>query len=107
LNGSLLPTSTDDQQLRSAEKTSLTGQMHDQQIILAGTVPTSTLCSNISQTTASDRPNNNSSRFVILQSRVQREALEGQLNVSGISEVTEFIAQPEAPPQPSKDTSSH
>lgn len=107
LNGSLLPASTDVQQLTIAEqKPSLTGQMSNNQISLAGTVPSLVLCNNtVAQT--SDRLQNNSPSSVRIQSQVQGETLEGKMSVSGISQVIGFTAQREAIAQPSKQSSSH
>lgn len=105
LNGSLLPALADDQQLRSAEKRpSLAGQMHNQQISLAGTVPASTLCNNISETTASDRPLDNSFSSIKLH-QARGENLTGEMSVNGSLDIIEFTAQKEAPPQPSNNRS--
>lgn len=108
LNGSLLPASTDVQQLTTAEqKPSLTGQMSNNQISLAGRVPSSVLCNNtVEAQTGSDRLQNNPSS-VKIQSQVQGETLEGKMSVSGIPEVIGFTAQKEAITQPSKQSSSH
>lgn len=105
LNGSLLPALADDQQLRSAEKRpTLAGQMYNQQISLAGTVPTSILCNNISETTASDRPLGNSFSSIKLH-QARGENLTGEMSVSGSLDIIEFTAQKEAPPQPSNNRS--
>jgi hypothetical protein len=108
LNGSLLPAQNNAPQPTSAEKkTTLTGQMRNQQLSLVGTVPTSTLCNNISQAEGSNRTKDNSPSSVKIQSRVQPEekTLEGQIIMSGIPKVIRFTAQRETPAQPSK--SSH
>lgn len=105
LNGSLLPALADDQQLKSAEKRpTLAGQMHNQQITLAGTVPASTLCNKISETTASDRPLDNSFSSIKLH-QAQGENLTGEMSVNGSLDIIEFTAQPEALPQPSNNRS--
>ena len=71
LNGSLLPASTDVQQLTIAEqKPSLTGQMNNNQISLAGRVPSSVLCHHTVADQTSDRLPNNSPTSVKIQSQV-------------------------------------
>lgn len=108
LNGSLLLTPTNVQQPTSAEEiSSLAGQMSNQHLSLAGEVPKSTLCNNISQGEASNQIKDNSPISVRIQSRVQENTLEGQISVSGIPEFIEFTAQRETPSQPSKDSPSH
>lgn len=108
LNGSLLPASTNAQQLTIAEhKPALTGQMINQQLSLAGRVTSSVLCKNTVEPQTSDRLQNNSLSSVKIQSQVQGESLEGKMNVSGIPEVIGFTAQKEAIAQPSKQSSSH
>jgi len=106
-NGSLLPAQTNAVQPISAEKkTTLTGQMSNQQLSLVGTVPKSTLCNNISQAEVSNRPKDNSPSSVTIQSRVQGEkTLEGQITISGRTKVMRFTAQREDPAESSK--SSH
>ncbi len=104
LNGSLLPALADDQQLRSAEKRpTLAGQMHNQQISLAGTVPASALCNHISGTTASRSLGNSFTSIKLHQA--QGENLAGQMSVNGSLDIIEFTAQKEAPPQPSNNRS--
>lgn len=108
LNGSLLPASTDVQQLTNAEhKPSLIGKMSNNQISLAGRVPSSVLCNNTLEAQTSDRLQNNSPSSVKIQSQVQGETLAGKMSVSGIPEVIGFTAQKEAIAQPSKQSSSH
>lgn len=104
LNGSLLPASTDAQQLTTAEqKPSLTGQMSNNQISLAGRVPNLVLCNHTVAAPTSDRRQNNS---VKIQSQVQGETLAGKMSVSGIPDIG-FTAQKEAIAQPSNQSSSH
>lgn len=107
LNGSLLPAQTNVAQPTSAVKRpTLTGQISNQQLSLVGTVPSSTLCNNLSQAEVSNRPKDNSPSSVTIQSRVQGEkTLEGQITISGMTKVIGFTAQQEAPAQPSE--SSH
>jgi hypothetical protein len=109
LNASLLPAQSNTQQPTSAKKKpSLTGQLSNQQLILAGTVPNSTLCNNpVSQAEMSARPQANSSSSVKIQSRVEGENLEGQITLSGIPEAIGFTAQRETPVQPSENSSRH
>jgi hypothetical protein len=108
LNGSLLPASTDVQQLTTAEqKPSLTGVMSNNQISLAGRVPSLVLCNNTVAAQTSDRLPNNSPSSVKIQSQVQGETLEGKMSGSGIPEVIGFTARKEAIAQPSKQSSSH
>lgn len=104
VNGSLLPAPTAEQPTSAEESPSLTGQVSNQQLILAGKVPSSIFHNNISEAVASNRPKDNFS--VKIQSRVQGETLEGQITVSGISEVIGFTAQRD-PAQPSQSSSSH
>jgi hypothetical protein len=107
LNGSLLPTPTSVQQPTSAEESSLTGQMSNQHLNLAGKVPKSTLCTNVSQGEASNQIEDNSPISVRIQSRVQENTLEGQISVIRIPKFIEFTAQRETPSQPSKDSTNH
>lgn len=105
LNGSLLPASIDAQQLTTAEqKPSLTGVMSNNQISLAGRVPSLVLCNNTVAAQTSDRLQNN---FVKIQSQVQGETLAGKMSVSGIPELIGFTAEKEAIAQPSNQSSSH
>lgn len=103
LNGSLLPAQTNAVQPTSAEKkTTLTGQMRNQQLSLVGTVPKSILCNNISQAEVSNRPKDNSPSSVTIQSQVQGEkTLEGQITISGMTKVIGFTGQREDAAQPS------
>lgn len=102
LNGSLLPGLTAEQPTSAEERPSLTGQVSNQQLSLAGKVSRSIFHNAV----ASNRPPQDNSPSVKIQSRVQGETLEGQIIVSGISEVIEFTAQRD-PAQPSKNSSSH
>ena len=107
LNASLLPAAEKAQQPTAAEeKLSLTGDLSNQEFSLAGTVPSSTVCNHSVSPETSDRPQDNPSRSVKIQSRVDGETLKGQMNVSGIPEAIEFTAQKEAPVQQS-ESSSH
>ncbi len=106
LNGSLLPAQTNAEPTSAEKKTTLTGQISNQQLSLVGTVPTSTVCNNISQAEVSNRPKDNSPSSITIQSRLQGEkTLEGQMTISDMPKVIGFTAQREAPAQPSK--SSH
>lgn len=105
LNGALLPAQTNAKLTSAKEKPSLTGQLSNQQMNLAGTVPRSNICNNLSQTEAAGRPQDNSTS-VSIQSRVEKETLQGQITLSGISEAIEFTAQRD-PVQPSEKSSSH
>lgn len=116
LNGFLLPAETTAEQARASEKNpSLTGQLSNQQLSLAGTVPSSTFCNAES---ARSKDNSSSSAVNVLpevpsgscvdcvsiQSRVEGENLEGKITLSGIPEAIGFTAQPEAPVQPSENS---
>jgi hypothetical protein len=109
LNGSLLPARTDTQRVRAGEKqASLSGQFSNQQLSLAGTVPSLTLCNKpVSQPETSARPQENSPISVRIQSRVEGKNLEGKMALSGIPEAIGFTAQRETPVQPSENSSSH
>ena len=98
LNGFLLPSGIDTQTKRQ-EKPSLTGQLNNQQLNLAGTVPSSVLCNNL--------PRNNPSSSFSIQSQLEGKNLAGKMTLSGISEAIEFTAQPEAPIQPAEKSNSH
>lgn len=107
LNGLLLPADTTAQQARAGEKKpSLTGQMINQQVNLAGTVPSSTFCNNASQAETSDRVKDSSSTSVSIQSRVEGENLEGKITLSDIPGAIGFTAQREAP-VPATENSTH
>ena len=99
LNGFILPADTDAQQAITGEKNpSLTGQLSNQQLSLAGKVPSSTFCNNAAS------QNDNSSSSISIQSRVEGKNLEGKIALSGIPGAIEFTAQPEAPAQPSENS---
>lgn len=101
LNGSLLPAQTNAQQPTSAEeKSSMTGQLINQQLSLSGTVPRSTFCIK-----AVPQANDNSSSSVRIQSRVEGKNLEGKITLNGIPEAIGFTAQRESPAQESENSS--
>lgn len=100
LNGSLLPAQKNAQKPTSAEKTSMTGQLINQQLSLSGTVPRSTFCID-----AVSQANDNSSTSVRIQSRVEGKNLEGKITLNGIPEAIGFTAQRESPVQESENSS--
>ena len=106
LNGFILAADTD-AQTTGEEKPSLTGQLSNQQLSLAGTLAISNLCTNpVSQPEATNRLKNIPSSSVKIQSQVEGENLEGTITLSGISKAIGFTAQRE-PVQPSEKSSSH
>ena len=98
LNGFLLPPDNDTQ-IKQQEKPSLTGQLSNQQLSLAGKVPSSILCNN--------RPRNNLFSSLNIQSQLEGKNLVGKMTLSGISEAIEFTAQREASIQPAEKSDSH
>ena len=97
LNGFLLPAQNLSQDSSvAAEKSSLTGALNNQQLLLSGKVPT-TLCSNRAASNANT---------VTIQAQIQKESLAGKLVLSA-SEEFKFIAPRETPTQSTQNSNSH
>ena len=93
LNGSLLPANVNAQQARSGEKSpSLTGNISNQQLTLAGTVPKSIICNNQPQ--------------LSIQSLLQGNNLVGKL-ILNTSQEFKFTAQRLAPVSENQSSTSH
>ena len=106
LNGFILAADTDAQIRAGEEKPSLTGQLSNQQLSLAGTLANSLCTSPVSQPKVTNRLKNIPFSSIRIQSRVEGENLKGTITLSGVSKAIGFTAQRE-PVQPSENSSSH
>lgn len=96
LNGFLSPAQISQDSSTAAEKSSLTGALNNQQLLLSGKVPTN-LCSNPAAWDANS---------VTIQAQIQKESLAGKLVLSASKEF-KFTALRENPPQSTQNSSNH
>ena len=95
LNGFLLPAQISQDSSTAAEKSSLTGALNNQQLLLSGKVLT-TLCSN---------PAASDTNLVTIQAQIQGQSLAGEL-VLNASQEFKVTARRETP-QSTQNSSSH